>query len=150
MNQEEIEKLLHQEGLKLASISKRATAFFLDELLLSLVIIVAIWDSFSSVTNSIEAIEVTQQFTLEFAILRILYQAIFVTKYGATLGKMALKIRVVSLPLLDNPPPLVALNRAVFRIISEMIFYLGFIWAMMNPTRQSWHDLTARTLVIES
>ncbi|MEE8588637.1 MAG: RDD family protein [Sulfurimonadaceae bacterium] len=41
-----------------------------------------------------------------------------------------------------------AFNRGVFRIISEMIFYLGFIWAFYSKNRQSWHDKTARTLVV--
>jgi len=50
----------------------------------------------------------------------------------------------------DNPNFAVSLNRAIFRIISEMIFYLGFLWGMFDPARQTWHDKTAKTLVIDA
>jgi uncharacterized RDD family membrane protein YckC len=59
-----------------------------------------------------------------------------------------MKIRVIDIQNLSNPNVLVALNRAIFRIISEMLFYLGFLWGMMDPNRQTWHDKTARTLVV--
>jgi len=150
MNQEEIENLLHREELKLASISKRATAFFLDELLLSLLLMVAMWDSFTNATTMQEIINLTSAVTLEYILIKILYQAFFVQKYGATLGKIAMKIKVIEIRTLANPSFASSINRSIFRIISEMMFYLGFLWGMLSPTKQTWHDLSAKTLVIES
>jgi uncharacterized RDD family membrane protein YckC len=49
-----------------------------------------------------------------------------------------------------NPSFLISLNRAIFRIISEMLFYLGFVWGAMDAMRQTWHDKTARTLVVNA
>ena len=147
---EEIEKILHQENLQLASISKRAMAFFIDELLLSFLLIIAMYDKFAAATDVEQLITLTNSFVLEYMMMKIVYQAFFVMQYGATIGKIAMKIRVIELRTLDNPTFAVSLNRAIFRVISEMFFYLGFLWGMMDPFRQSWHDKTARTLVVDA
>ena len=145
---EDIQELLHREELTLANIKKRAMAFFIDEMLLSLLLIIALWDSFSSAKTVEAMIQVTNSFVLEYMFMKIVYQAFFVMQYGATIGKIVMKIRVIDIQNLSNPNVLVALNRAIFRIISEMLFYLGFLWGMLDPNRQTWHDKTARTLVV--
>jgi uncharacterized RDD family membrane protein YckC len=145
---EEIQNILYREDITLASIGKRSMAFFIDEMLLSFILIVALWDSFVNAQTIEAIISVTNSFVLEYMAMKILYQAFFVMQYGATLGKLAMKIRVIEIYTLDNPNVLVSLNRAIFRIISEMLFYLGFIWAMFDPSRQAWHDKTAKTLVV--
>ncbi len=146
---EEIEKLLNREHLQLASIKKRAMAFFIDEMLLSFLLIIAMSDSFSN-AKSVEAIIIlTNTYIMQYMMMKIVYQTFFVMQYGATLGKLAMKIRVIDIQTLDNPNFAVSLNRAIFRIISEMIFYLGFLWGMFDPQRQTWHDKTAKTLVID-
>ena len=147
---EELEQRLHNEGISLADTKKRAVALFIDEMLLSLILIVALWDSFASAQNTEEIIILTNSFVLEYMFMKIIYQAFFVMQYGASLGKMAMKIRVIELRTLQTPNVLVALNRAIFRVISEMFFYLGFLWGTLSPTRQTWHDLTAKTLVVNA
>lgn len=147
---EEIENILHREGLSLAEIKKRLLAFFIDEMLLSFLLILALGDTFTQAKTVEEMIAVTNAFVLEYMLMKIVYQTFFVMQYGATLGKLAMKIRVVEIHTLANPRFSVALNRAIFRIISEMLFYLGFLWGMMDPARQSWHDKTAKTLVINA
>jgi len=147
---EDIQELLNREELTLAPIKKRAMAFFIDEMLLSLLLIFALWDSFSSAKTVEAMIQVTNSFVLEYMFMKIVYQAFFVMQYGATIGKIVMKIRVIDIQNLANPNVLVALNRAIFRVISEMLFYLGFLWGMLDPNRQSWHDKTARTLVVNA
>ena len=147
---DEIEKILHRENLTLASISKRSTAFVIDEFLLSFLLIFALWDSFSTAATMEEIIALTNSFVLEYIALKIIYQAFFVMQYGATVGKLLLKIRVVEIHTLSNPNVVVALNRSIFRILSEMLFYLGFLWGMLDKTRQTWHDKTAKTLVVNA
>ena len=148
--QEEIENILHREELTLASTQKRAMAFFIDEMLLSFLLIFALWDSFSQAKTMEEMIQLTNTFVLEYMAMKIIYQAFFVMQYGATLGKIAMKIRVIEIKTLDNPNVISSLNRAIFRIISEMLFYLGFLWGMMDPLRRTWHDHTAKTLVVNA
>ena len=145
---EEIENILHREGITLASIKSRALAFFIDETLLSFLLIFALWDSFSQAKNIEEIIMVTNMFVLEYMAMKIFYQAFFTMKYGASIGKIIMKIRVIEINTLQYPNVLSSLNRAIFRVISEMIFYLGFLWGMLDPSRQSWHDKTSKTLVV--
>ncbi len=71
-------------------------------------------------------------------------------QYGATLGKIIMKIQIVEASTLSTPSFTSAFNRAVFRIFSELFLYLGFLWGTMNPLRQTWHDKTARTLVVDA
>jgi len=145
---EEIEQKLHSEGITLANIKRRSMAFFIDEMLLSFLLIIALGDSFFAAKTVEEMIILTNQFLLEFIAMKIFYQAFFVMKYGATLGKIAMKIRVVEVSTLQTPNVIVALNRSIVRIISEMLFYLGYIWGMMDPNRQTWHDKSSRSLVV--
>lgn len=150
MKKEEIEALLHREDIHLASIAQRGSAFFLDELLLSLLVVVAFWNSFTSAQNTLEIVSLSQQLTVEYILLKIAYHAFFVYKYGATLGKMAMKIKVIQIVDIDKPSLGASINRAIIRIVSEMLFYLGFAWGMMDPLRRTWHDVSAKTLVIKS
>ena len=147
---DEIQNALHREGMQLASIKKRSMAFFIDEMLLSLILLIALWDNFSQDMNLEETIILTNTFVLEYMMMKIIYQAFFVMHYGATIGKLVMKIRVVEVNTLENPNVLSALNRAIFRVISELVFYLGFLWGMLNPSRQAWHDLTGKTLVVDA
>jgi len=147
---ETIQITLHRENLTLASIAKRSTAFVIDELLLSLLVIIALWDRFENATDMQELIYVTNSFVLEYMFLKIIYQAFFTMQYGASIGKLIMKIKVIEIRTLSNPNVLSSLNRAIFRILSEMFFYLGFLWGMMQVSRQTWHDKTAKTLVVNA
>lgn len=147
---EEIEERLQRENLQLAKNSKRAFAFFIDEMLLSFILMIALWDSFEKAANIEELLEVTNMFVLEYMALKIIYQAFFIMQYGASLGKIAMKIRVIEIRTLQTPNVISSLNRAIFRVISEMIMYLGFLWGLLDPKRQAWHDKTAQTLVVDA
>jgi uncharacterized RDD family membrane protein YckC len=147
---EEVEKLLHREGLVLTDIKTRAFAFFIDEVLLSLLLMVALWERFTTAETTEEMIIVINSYLFEYMLIKILYQTFFTMMYGASIGKIVTKIRVIEIATLENPSFLVSLNRAIFRVISEMFFYMGFLWAMMNPLKEAWHDKTAKTLVINA
>ncbi len=146
---ETVGQFLERYGYALASIGKRAAAFFLDELLLSTLFMIVLWDSVSQAADLQEMLFITNAYVFEYMGMKVLYQTVFVALYGATLGKMAVKIRVVSLHDGGIPSWGSAFNRALFRILSEMIFYLGFIWAMFDPWNQAWHDRTAGTVVVD-
>lgn len=147
---EEIENLLYREEMTIAPIKKRSLAFFIDEMLLSLLLLIAFWEAFIQAQTTEEIINLTNSFVLEYIILKIIYQAFFSMQYGATIGKIVMKIRVIEIKTLNNPNIIVSLNRGIFRIFSEMLFYLGFLWGMLDPSRQAWHDKTAKTLVINA
>lgn len=134
--------------MTLASPKKRFLAFFIDEMLLSLLLIIALGDSYFEAKTMQEMIILINKFLLEFIAMKFFYQAFFVMQYGATLGKIAMKIRVVDQDLLQQPNVIISLNRSSVRIISELLFYLGFLWGLMDLSRQTWHDKSAKTLVV--
>ena len=145
---EEIQNTLHREEMSLAPTKKRAMAMFIDEMLLSFLLIMALGDSFLEAKTVEEMIILTNTFFLEYMAMKIFYQAFFVMQYGATLGKIAMKIRVIEIATMQTPNVIVALNRAIVRVVSETLFYLGFLWGLMDPSRQTWHDKSAKTLVV--
>lgn len=146
---EEIENLLHRENIIISSRLKRAVSAVIDEFLLSFLLLVALWETFSQLQTTEEIIIFTNSFVLEYVILKIIYQTFFVMQYGASIGKIVMKIRVIEIKTLDKPNVIVSLNRAFFRVPSEMFFYLGFLWGLLDPFRQGWHDKTAKTLVVD-
>lgn len=147
---ESLDSLIQREHLQLSSIRQRAAAFGIDETLLSIIMIVILWDSIAAAHTLEAMIAVTNSFLLEYMSIKIIYQTFFTMQYGASIGKIIMKIRVIEISTLSNPGFLSAFNRSVFRVVSEILFYLGFIWAMLDPYRRSWHDRTGRTLVINA
>lgn len=147
---EQLDTLIQRERLELASMRQRAAAFGIDELLLSVLMIVILWDAMAKAETLEAMISVTNSFLLEYMAIKIVYHTFFTMQYGASIGKILMKIRVVELSTLSSPGFMSAFNRSVFRVVSELFFYLGFVWAMLDPYRRSWHDRTARTLVIDA
>jgi uncharacterized RDD family membrane protein YckC len=69
---------------------------------------------------------------------------------GQTVGKRALGIRVVDL---DGGGP-IGYMRALFRwlgrILSTIVFLLGYFWMLWDPEKQTWHDKIAGSVVVPS
>jgi uncharacterized RDD family membrane protein YckC len=81
-------------------------------------------------------------------IIQILYYALMeASKYQATLGKLALGLKVTDL----NGEPL-DFGRAVLRnigkIISGMLLFIGYIIAGLTEKKQALHDMIASALVV--
>jgi uncharacterized RDD family membrane protein YckC len=146
---ERLERNLVREGLALAPMDKRVKAFIVDELVISLLVFVAFWDRIASATTVTQSLESLNEVVLWILVLKIAYHAIFVTLYGATLGKLWQKIYVITIDDLAKPPFMAALARGSMRAISEWLFYVGFIWAWINPNRQTWQDKIGRTIVVQ-
>ena len=66
-----------------------------------------------------------------------------------TVGKMLLKIRVVEIESATTPSLSVAFIRAMLRVVSETIFYIGYLMAYFNPLAQTLHDKIAKTVVVD-
>lgn len=146
---DEVQERLRSANLELASLPKRALAFMIDEMLLAVLFLIIIYDRIAGVSTPEEIVPIVNSYTFEYLLLKVIYQTLFVYQYGATIGKIAMKIMIVDADTMQKPGFSSALNRAVFRVISEMLFYLGFAWAFYNKSRQGWHDKTARTLVVD-
>ena len=79
--------------------------------------------------------------------LFIAYEAYFLPKRGATLGKMALGLKVIRT---DGGPISVglAVGRSFAYILSAIILYIGFIMAGFDPQKRALHDRICNTYVI--
>lgn len=147
---EQLDEMLDREHLKVASLKARSAAFGIDELLISTLLFIVLWDNIAQAKSLEAIIGLTNHFLLEFMAIKIVYQTFFTMQYGATLGKIAMKIRVIEVKTLSNPSFFAAFNRSVFRVVSEALMYFGFLWALLDPYRRSWHDFTAKTLVVNA
>jgi len=150
MTEEEVIEKFERENITLASFPKRLFAYLIDEILVSFLFVMIYIGSIEDSKNVEETINMINGLVLYIMILKVIYQTFFVWMYGATLGKIFMKIRVVSINDLENPDVIYSLNRAIVRILSESVFYIGFVWAFMNPKRETWHDKAGRTLVVNA
>jgi len=82
-------------------------------------------------------------------VMKWLYYALMESsKFGGTLGKMAVNIKVVDME--GNPISFGrATGRYFSRIITNMTFLIGYIIAGFTEKKQALHDLIASCLVIQ-
>ncbi len=150
MTNEELIEKFERENISLATLQKRGFAYAIDEILISVLFAFIYIDQIPQTASTEEMIDMINGLFFYVVLLKVIYQTFFVWMYGATLGRIAMKIRVISTEDLEKPSLLLSLSRASFRIISESIFYLGFVWAALNPKRETWHDKVANTLVVNA
>lgn len=140
---------LERENIRLASVKKRAFAYVIDEFLMSALFLAIYWDIFQNVKTYEETLAVTSNLLVQILALKVVYQAFFTWYYGASIGKIVMKIVCIDTDLLDKPNFKVSLTRALMRVVSENVFFLGCAWALSNPLFQTWHDKLAKTVVVD-
>jgi len=83
-------------------------------------------------------------------IIGLLYFPFFWARGGATPGMKVAGIRVVN----DRDGSRIGWGSAILRLIgwwvSAAVFYLGFIWILIDSRRRGWADLIAGTCVIST
>lgn len=67
---------------------------------------------------------------------------------GQTLGKRVMNIRVIDFNTGGSLDTSKALIRSVVRLVSGFACAIGYIWALFNKEKQTWHDLAAQTVVV--
>lgn len=77
------------------------------------------------------------------------YAVFMDVKYGATLGKMALKIRVQNMDTGQNLTWLEAILReSVGKMLSSFVLFLGYLWMLWDDKKQCWHDKVGKSTVV--
>ena len=69
-------------------------------------------------------------------------------KYGQTVGKMVMKIKVVK----EDGSPISysdALIRELTSYLSAVVLFLGFLWVIWDSKKQAWHDKIVKTIVVK-
>jgi len=118
-----------------ASIGRRFVALLIDGILVGIV-------TYTLAGGKQETMNVLQP------IANLAYHTLMIGQYGYTIGKRAMGIVVVNYDG-NKPDWTFALIRALIAELSTGVFLLGYIWAFFNPKRQTWHDLAARTYVVD-
>jgi uncharacterized RDD family membrane protein YckC len=81
----------------------------------------------------------------------VLYHTLLVGRRGQTLGKKALGVRVVDASNGTAIGTGRALGRHLFAIfISGNICALGYLWAIWDGRKQTWHDKVVSSVVVEA
>lgn len=87
-------------------------------------------------------------FELLAMLITIVYNVGFLVTQGATIGKKLVHVRVVN----TNYQPIkfsqVIIRETLGKIISNMVFGLGYLWIAVDEKKQAWHDKIAKTYVV--
>lgn len=83
-------------------------------------------------------------------LISCVYYIYFTGSSGQTLGKKALKIKVIKVETNQAPGYFAAfLREGVGKFLSAVILCLGYFWMIWDKEKQTWHDKIAGTLVIK-
>lgn len=142
----------NSDNLQLASMRSRALAYVIDDLLVTIIIIMIFWESISALSHDMDAMTylLKAELVTPLIFLKVIYHTFFVWYYGATVGKIVVKIRVIDANEWGRVSMFSSFLRAVGRIFSEMFFYVGFLIGFFNDGRRTFHDFTGKTLVVNA
>jgi len=141
---------LNNSNLELASLRSRALAFVIDDLLITFLIVIVFWDTIVTTTDDPAVVlAIMNQFLWPVLFVKFIYHSLFVWYYGATIGKIIVKIKVIDYNHLGRVSLLNSMFRSAGRILSEMFFYIGFLLGFFSEGRQTFHDKIGRTLVVD-
>ena len=140
----------NSNNLQLASMRSRAFAFVIDDLLVTAIIMIIFWESIAALSSDMEAMMFLMKTDLVMPLiaLKVTYHTFFVWYYGATVGKIIAKIRVIDVNSWGKVSLFSSFLRSIGRIFSEMFFYAGFLIGFFNEGRKTFHDITGKTLVV--
>ena len=142
----------NSNNLQLASMRSRALAYIIDDLLVTLIFIMIFWENIYAISADADALMylLKAELVTPLIILKIIYHTFFVWYFGATIGKIVAKIRVIDENEWGRVSIFSSFLRAVGRIFSEMFFYVGFLIGFFNDGRKTFHDITGKTLVVNA
>ena len=145
-----------------ASFGRRAVANIIDVIILALAIylplfVIGFFIGISGSSNNINnsqgptgfILSIIQQLITIGA--NILYPLYFIGSRGQTPGKMIVKIKVLRLDQKEPPGYTTAfLREIVGKILSSMVFALGYFWMLWDDKKQTWHDKIASTIAVKA
>ncbi|PYP87082.1 MAG: hypothetical protein DMF61_10550 [Blastocatellia bacterium AA13] len=149
---------------QLAGIGPRIVAYLIDALLLSIILgigyfIAIILAIGGAATNTREGSDIgglaaagVFLIIVPAALIVWFYNQIYlvVKNNGQTIGKKLMKVRIAK----DDGSPIgygdAFLRNLVGYWISSLVCHLGFIWALFDQQRQTWHDKIFKTRVVSA
>lgn len=137
-------------GLRYARFMRRAVAKFLDYGLLALysnVLGVMMGMYFMDRDHDLLEVASVILMVLSSVVIQVVYHVWFIGKYGATLGKMAVGIKVIT-PDGGEVSYLRAFCRYLLEAVSSFALYLGYVMALYDDRRRTLHDMFCHTRVV--
>ncbi|HEB82578.1 MAG TPA: RDD family protein [Gammaproteobacteria bacterium] len=133
-----------------AGLFRRLFAIFYDAFLLLAILFIV--SAFANALNQGQAIQPGDTFyplyVFSLFLLAYLYFAWFWIHGGQTLGMKTWRIRLVS----ENGYP-VTWKTAAIRYLTAMLSWglccLGFLWALFDSKKRSWHDIISGTVLLD-
>ncbi|MGE5287252.1 MAG: RDD family protein, partial [Micromonosporaceae bacterium] len=135
-----------------AGVVSRGTAFLLDAVGTTVVIVATFWvlGILGTVLQASRLTKVSQSGTAVFSIVDcaafLLYCAVAWRLAGRTIGQALLGLRVVRTDGRPLKAPACLLRAAGYML--SAILLLGFVWVCFASRRQGFHDKIARSVVI--
>ncbi len=122
----------------------RFAAFIIDAIVISVVIVVL------DAVGIIDIGEPSATDQVLEAVISFGYYILLTAAFGATLGKMALGMRVVDESGQKAGFLKVLVRETIGKIVSAIVVFLGFIWILFDGNRQGWHDKIGGTFVVKA
>jgi uncharacterized RDD family membrane protein YckC len=145
-------------GVEFADHGPRLVAYIIDGLIVGALVIVVLiaWAILAASTGGFDNNTLSPGAAAGVVVLVVALSAIglgyfpwYWSRQGATPG-----MRMMGLLLVrdaDGGP--ISTGQAILRLVgymvSGMVFYLGYVWILVDKRRRGWHDLIAGTVMIK-
>ncbi|RDU66378.1 hypothetical protein CQA53_03945 [Helicobacter didelphidarum] len=100
--------------------------------------------------NSKNALDILLLYMVICAGLEIIYNFLFVYRYGATLGQIILKIKVVNAQNFDKPSLHICMKRSILKYLFGTALLIGFIPAFIDKFARTFYDKMSKTIVVSN
>jgi uncharacterized RDD family membrane protein YckC len=141
---------LQREEKEIATLWQRIISMSIDDLLISFLVVIAFYDKFNAIKTYEDALLLTDKLFIYIFMAYTLYHWIFIALYGKTIGKMIMKIEIIDIETFDKPNWYRSFVRSVVRNFDEMFFYLGMLYAIVDPFNRAIHDIIGKCVAIKS
>lgn len=146
----DIENILDREGLRIARDDKRILAFVVDDIIISILITAVFYNQIMALKGDLEGVRnLFSDMFLYITVIIILYQTIFTSMYGASIGKIICKIKIIKIDTLDKPNLFESFLRSFLRSVGCSLLYIPLLIAFATPLRRAMHDIFSKTIVID-
>lgn len=136
--------------MRLASVSERGRALFIDSLWWTLIaLFVPLGPSLDTMPLSPDALAADMILWLMLAqCVPILLTGVLWTVWRTTPGKHVLRLRIVDADSGEPMTPRQSILRTVGYLLTFAMCGAGFFWIWFNPRKQALHDRIANTVVV--
>jgi uncharacterized RDD family membrane protein YckC len=142
----DIESGVDETKLDLASILRRFGALLVDGLIFNFTVSILNQFLVAAIVSQSQAAAILVSFIFPFAVW-LVYEGLMLQYKGQTLGKMAVRIKVVT-PEGNDVTPGQAWLRSFIRLALNLTIIVDYIPAFFSHERRTIHDMAAKTLVI--